>query len=55
MHEKSGGIVEWQCAVHHALIGEVEAALRGSGMEDVEIAYAGNGVEARARKKRADP
>jgi hypothetical protein len=29
---------------------EIEAALRTAGMVDIETAYAGNGVEARARK-----
>lgn len=29
---------------------EIEVALRTAGMVDIETAYAGNGVEARARK-----
>ena len=29
---------------------EIEAALRASGMDNIEVVYAGNGVEARARK-----
>jgi len=40
---------------HLRTAGEVEAALRNSGMVDVETAYAGNGVEARARKPSSHP